>query len=139
MLEPTVTKIRDGLDLAKQYNVSKEVEDYDLASQGHVISVISRFVAEHSADVRLLLFKGLGSSLEGFKYEVLDAFTDNMQNWARSIKPENEVSRLFVRSVCSFYLSLIEQVFLYRNSSEMDIFLKEITVFVYHGWKSVLS
>ncbi len=140
VLATTVDEIRNGLELAKQYNIPKEVQDYTLASQSLVIGVISRFVAEHAVDVKLLLFKAQGSSLEGFRYEVLDAFTDNMLNWTRSIHTEKKVSRLFVRSICSFYLNMIEQLFLMSPSAaEMEGFLKEITVFVYHGWKNVLA
>lgn len=139
VLEPTVAKIRSGLELAKQYNVPKEAQEYTLESQAYVISIIGKFAAEHSSDIKLLLFKGQGSSLEDFKYEVLEAFTDNMMSWTQSIKTGKEVSRLFVRSICSFYLNMIEQMFLFGPNGDMKLFFNEISVFVYHGWKNVLS
>jgi AcrR family transcriptional regulator len=139
VLEPTVTQIRNGLELAKQYNIPKETGDYTLSSQQLVISVISKFIAQHTADVKLLLFKAQGSSLEGFKYEVLDAFTDNMVAWTRSVRTKRDVSRLFVRTVCSFYLNMIEQLLLAGPPADMAKFMNEISVFVYHGWKSVLA
>ncbi len=140
MLEPTVAEIRSGLELAKQYNVPKEADEYTMSSQALVIGVIKQFVIGHAADVSLLLFKAQGSPLESFKHEVLDAFTDSMMNWTQSIKPQKTVTRLFVRSVCSFYLNMIEQMFLFGPQGEdMEAFFKEISVFVYHGWKNVLS
>lgn len=139
VLEPTTAEIQTGLELAKQYNMPKETEDYTFSSQQLVIGAITEFVAQHAADVRLLLFKAQGSSLEDFKYEVLDAFTDNMYEWTRSVRAKKDVSRLFVRTVCSFYLNLIEQLFLADPPADMPKFMDEITVFIYHGWKNVFT
>jgi AcrR family transcriptional regulator len=139
VLEPTTTEIQTGLKAAKQYNFPKGTEDYTLSSQQLVIGVISKFIAAHTTDVKLLLFKAQGSSLEGFKYEVLDAFTENMVEWSRSIRTKKEVSRLFVRTVCSFYLNMIEQLFLIELPADMAKYMNEISVFVYHGWKNVFT
>lgn len=139
VLDPTVSKIRKGLEFAKQYNVPKETEDYTLSSQQFVIGVISNFIAQNTDDVKLLLFKAQGSTLECFKYEVLDAFTDNMIEWTQSIRTEKKVSRLFVRTVCSFYLNMIEQLFLVGPSEDIEKYMNELSVFIYHGWKNVLA
>jgi hypothetical protein len=105
----------------------------------YVIDVVNQFVAENYIDIRLLLFKAQGSSLENFKNEILENFTDNMCDWVKSIRPDKEISRFFIRSVCSFYLSLIEQAVLHEKSEEMQRFRQEFTNFVYHGWKGVLQ
>lgn len=139
ILEPAVDKIRKGLEMAKQFNVPKGVEDYTVESQMYVVKAVSLFVAENFTDVRLLLFKAQGSSLEGFKYEVLEAFTENMYSWTKSIRPHKEISKLFIRSICSFYLSLIEQIILYGKSEEMQSLQQEFTKFIYNGWKGVLQ
>ncbi len=140
VLEPTVAEIRNGLELAKQYNVPKETEEYTMSSQAFVIGVIRQFVTGHAPDISLLLFKAQGSPLENFKHEVLDAFTDSMVDWTQSMESGKKVTRLFVRSVCSFYLNMIEQMFLFGSQGDdMETFFKETSVFVYHGWKNVLS
>lgn len=139
VLEPAVSEIKTGLEMAKQYNIPKETGDYTLLSQQLVIGAISKFIARHTAGVKLLLFKAQGSTIEGFKYEVLDAFTDNMVQWTRSVHSKKEVSRLFVRTVCSFYLNMIEQIFLKGPPEDMEEYLKEISVFIYHGWKNVFN
>lgn len=139
VLEQTTADIRDGLEKAKQYNVPKETEDYTFSSQQLVIGVINKFIAQHTADVRLLLFKAQGSSLENFKYEVLEAFTDTMIEWTQSVHSKKDVSRLFVRTVCSFYLNMVEQLFLVGPPPDMTEYMREISVFVYHGWKNVFG
>jgi AcrR family transcriptional regulator len=139
ILEPTLAKIREGLEMAKQFNVPKGADEYTLQSQMAVVGVVNRFVAENLDDVRLLLFKSQGSSAENFKNELLDAFTDNMCNWVKSIRPDRDISRLFVRSVCGFYFNLIEQAILYGKSEEMESFQQEFTKFVYHGWRGIFE
>ena len=139
VLEQTTAEIRSGLVMAKQYNVPKTVSDYTLSSQRFVISVISQFIAQHAEDVRLLLFKAQGSTLEGFKYEILDAFTDNMVDWTQSVYTKKDISRAFVRTICSFYLYMVEQLFLAGPPADMTAYLDEVSVFIYHGWKSVFA
>jgi AcrR family transcriptional regulator len=140
VLEPTVQEIRNGLELAKRFNAPKEAQGYTFTSQQMVIGAVSQFTASHQDEVKLLLFKAQGSSLEGFKQEVLDNFTDNMHAWTQSIRGARAVSRLFVRSVCSFYLNMIEQLYLvHPTAEEVERCMGEIAIFVYHGWKNVLS
>lgn len=139
ILEPTVTNIQKGLELAKQFNIPKGIDEYTQESQMYVVGVVNQFVAENVTEIRLLLFKAQGSALENFKYQFLEAFTDNMCSWTKSIRPDKEISRLFVRSVCSFYLSLVEQAILYGKSEDIQKFQLEFTNFVYHGWKGLLQ
>lgn len=139
VLEPTMTEIEHGLELAKRFNVPKDAQDYTFQSQQLVIRAIAQFAATHVSDLRLLLFKAQGSSLEGFKHQVLDRFTEILLAWTRSIRTDNGVSELFVRTVCGFYLNVMEQLFLTGPPSDMDKFLSEITTFVYHGWSKVLG
>jgi AcrR family transcriptional regulator len=141
VLEPTTGEIRNGLEMAKQYNMPKDAEDYTFLSQQLVIDAIINFIAQHVPEVKILLFKAQGSSLENFKYELLDAFTYNMILWTKSIHSKNSVSRLIIRTVCGFYLNMIEQIMLSPppTDTEMAKYMKEISVFVYNGWKSVFA
>lgn len=139
VLTPTINQIQVGLALAKQYNVPKEVDDYTLSSQQYVITAIYHFLVENANDARLLLFRAQGSSLENYKYEVLDSFAENMIEWTASIHSKRPVSRLFVKTVCSFYFNMIEQLLREETPTEIKEFIREISGFIYYGWKNVLS
>lgn len=139
VLTPTLNHIQAGLALAKQYNVPKEADDYTLSSQQYVIAAIYRFLVENADDARLILFRAQGSSLENFKYEVLDSFSENMIEWTASIHSKRPVSRLFVKTVCSFYFNMIEQLLREEAPTEITAFMREISDFIYYGWKNVFS
>ena len=139
VLAPTIQQIQSGLSLAKQYNMPKGIDDYTASSQQYVIAAIYHFLVENADDARLLLFCAQGSSLESFKYEALDSFSENMIEWAASIHSKRPVSRLFVKTVCSFYFNMIEQLLREEATTEINAFMREISDFIYHGWKSVLS
>lgn len=139
VLEPTIQKIRFGLESAKQFNQPKGVSEYTLDSQAYVIKIIFQFIAENITDIRLLLFKAHGSTLEGFKYGLLNAFTDNMYAWVNSIRSDKEISRDFVMCICSCYLTQIELLLLHGNSDDVRGLPKEFAAFIYHGWKGILE
>ncbi len=139
VLEPEINRIYKGLEAAKQFNAPKGIDAYTLESQSSVIDIVIRFVQENITDIRILLFKSQGSSLENFKIEILGAFTDNMCAWVKSLRPGIEISRFFIRSICSFYLSMIEQAALHGKSGGMEFSRAEVSRFVYNGWKGLLQ
>jgi AcrR family transcriptional regulator len=140
ILEPTLAKIYQGFELAKSFNLPKEVDSYTKESQKFVIGVVTDFVSENLTDVKLLLFHARGSSLESFRDRVIDAFTDVFYDWVRSIRSNKEISKFFARCVSNFYLSIIEQTILSVTTKEQAENLgEEFLNFVYHGWKGVFQ
>jgi len=144
VLEPTLAKIQKGLEAAKASGASKGEGSYAREAQQRVIGTVMAFMAENLTDIKLLLFRAQGSSLENFKNEVTDVFTDIMDSWVRSVSPDKEISRLFVRCVSNFYISTVEQTILYgkaygASKDQFGKILKEFTDFVYNGWKGVFQ
>lgn len=140
VVEPTLSAIRQGLSVAMARNVSASPETYTLESQGEYIRIVMEFVYRNIADVKLLLFHAAGSSLEGFRVEVLDAFTDVLVDWLAKAMPDRTVSRFFVRCVASFYLKSIEELLLNDIPGEqVGMHFHEIITFVYGGWHAVMQ
>ncbi len=140
ILEPTVSKIYQGLELAKSFNVPKEANAYTKESQQMVIGVVMQFIFENLTDIKLLLFQARGSSLESLKERVIDAFTDVLYDWTQSIRPEKGISKFFVRCVANFYLSVIEQMILTLTSKEqVEKEGEKFLIFVYNGWQGVFQ
>lgn len=138
VLEGTVTTIRKGLELARSNDAARSAVSYTREAQKGPVAAVTAFVAENAADVRLLLFRAQGSGLENFKMEVVDAFTDIMASWAHSVRPDREISRIFIRSVTRFYLSVLEEaVTAGIQKEQLGPWQDQVIDFVYNGWAGV--
>lgn len=135
VVEQTILKIRKGIQLADELYISKGVHLYTKKEQEFVVNTIAEFVRENLMDVKLLLFRAQGSVLESFESEVIEAFTDMMCKWVKTMVPDKSISRSFIRSISNFYLSIIEQNIIYGQANDN----KEFIDFIYNGWKSVLQ
>lgn len=140
VLEPTVTKIRRGLEAAKSYDAAQGVVSYTREAQKRNVEAVTSFVSQNGDDIRLLLFRAQGSTLESLKSEVMDSFTDIMFKWVRAIRPEKEVSWIFIRCITRFYLSVLEEaVSTGVQKEQVEQWQKELIDFVYNGWKGVFQ
>lgn len=140
VLEPTVTDIRKGLKLAGSENEGRSADTYTIGSQEKYINIVMMFVSERYQDIMLLLFHSGGSSLEGFKDEVTEQFTDILTGWFGASVHATTPSRLFIRCVASFYITAVEQILLERPSGTMAArYMGEFLKFVYGGWNSLMQ
>lgn len=140
ILEPTLAKIQQGLEMAKSFNVPKGVDAYTQDSQRIVVGAIMGFVFENITDFKLLLFQAQGSSLDNFKDKITEIFTDLLYEWVESIRPDKGISRFFVRCVANFIIGGIEQTIKYGITKEqVSMGQHEFISFLYHGWKGVFE
>jgi Transcriptional regulator len=139
VVEPTLRKIYQGLELAK-VEASKGIDSYSEEVQRKNASVVIMFVFNHFKDIQLLLLKSQGSSLANFKYQLVDVFAGILYDWVKINAPDKEITPFFVRSIADYYLSIIEQTVVRGISKEevekhLDIYIK----FIYHGWQGILN
>lgn len=140
VLEPTLSKVRAGLELARLQSTTLDVGARGWESQRSNIRVVMDFVFEHVSDVKLLLFSAGGSSLEGFREIIIEQFTDMLLVWLRRAVPGKSISRFFVSTVSDFYLSTIERMLLEGVCEEKaNQHFSEFVTFVYSGWSGVLK
>lgn len=140
VLEPVVTDIRTALEAAQAENEGRGTESYSQDSQERYMRLVMQYVASHTADISMLLFSAAGSSLAGFKDEVIDRFTGILTVWLAAAMPGHAPSRLFVRCVAEFYLSVVVQMLQQRPTmQEAQAYMGEFLKFVYGGWHHVMS
>lgn len=140
VVEPVLIKIKKGLELSETLYVSKGTHPYTKETQKHVMGIVKEFISENLVDVKLLLFHTKGSSIENFRDEITNAFTDMMCNWVKSIQPDKEISRIFVKCISYFYLNCIELMILNGVSEEqVEKIQDELLGFVYNGWKGIFQ
>lgn len=138
ILEPALTVIQKGIEQAV-VEASGDSLSYTEESQSRNIGAVMDFIFEYPAEAKLLLFKSRGSSLEAFKDQIIDKFTDILYGWVKTNTPDKDISRFFIRCVSSFYMSGIEQTILNGAPKEqVGKHINEFVRFVYNGWKGVL-
>lgn len=140
VVEPALSNIYKGLELAKYQSESQSTDSYTFEVQKDNIRIVANFVFQYPDEIKLLLFNSGGSALEGFKSEIIDRFTDILVNWFQKALPHKTISRFFIRCISSFYISTIEQMLLdgvSRESAEQHF--DEFVAFVYSGWRGVMQ
>ena len=135
----SVSEIRCGLGHAAAENVGKSDASYTMESQKKYMAIVMQFVASYSEDVSLLLFGAEGSSLAGFRSEVIGKFSDILHGWLKSVL-DSVPSRFFVSCVAGFYVAIIERIMVEKPSPDKaEDYMKEFLTFVYGGWRCVMS
>lgn len=138
ILEPTLASIQKGFDSAiGQTALGKSV--YTEENQAMNISAVISFIYNNLQDITLLLFKSGGSSLENYKDDVVEKFTDILYKWVKENSPDKNISRFFTRCVCCFYLKGIEQLIINNiPRDQVNKHMNEFVRFIYSGWKGIL-
>ena len=140
VLAPVVADIRAGLQAAQAENAGKKKGHYSQGSQERYIHLVMQYAAGHVSELRLLLFSAVGSSLAGFKNEVIERFTDVLSGWLAATMPGHAPSRFFVRCIAGFYVSVVEQMLQQApTAQEVQTYLSEFLKFIYGGWNSVMT
>lgn len=138
VVETTLLGIKEGLKKIKDGNTHKN-EPYSIAAQKEVIRVVINYVFANSEDFKLLLFYSAGSSLSGFKNNVIEQLATVLMDWIRITAPKNEVSELLIHSVAGFYVGAIERLLWEEKAKEQASgYLNEFLKFIYGGWNAIL-
>jgi AcrR family transcriptional regulator len=140
LASPVAGLIRRALEIAAAKNADARPGSYGSEGQASAISAVAAFVAANTDEVRLLLFAAGGSSLAGFKEEVIERFADILFEWFGASAQGVAPSRLFVTCVAGFYLSGLERILLESASAEdARGYIGEFQAFVYGGWSRVIG
>lgn len=139
IVKPVLSNIYQGLELAEFQSETQDMDSYTFEVQKVNIRIVVDFVFENIEEIKLLLFHSGGSSLENFKSELIDSFTDILAEWFCKSLSHKTISRFFIRCVSSFYISVIEQLLLDEIPKEKARqHFDEFVAFIYSGWRGVM-
>lgn len=118
----------------------RQAETYTMNAQKEVIAAFVKLFIEHQEGFQLLLFRSAGSSLSGYKDEVVGMLADALARWIAQINSGRQLSRFFVVAIARFYIGVMEQLLLEKNiiSIKPEHF-EEFLLFVYGGWNKILQ
>jgi len=145
ILKPTISKINEALKILENFKIKEEKDFKSFEFSKKQFDLLMQFVHKNREDLDLILFKSHGSSIQVFKDEVIEKYTEiNMKHlkFLGKTHPEmnTNVSRFFIHNVSSFYANIINEIIMHNISYErMKKYSKEIITFVYYGYKELME
>lgn len=126
-------------------NITRDIfvaEDY----QKEMIGEFMLIVGKYREELRLLLFKSGGSSLENFRETFADRQTAKGIEYFQMMKekyPETNtnISQFFIRVVASWWLNIFGEIVNREELTEADTeqFFKEFIAFGTSGWQELMN
>jgi len=145
ILKPTISKINEALKILENFKVKEEKDFWSFEFSKKQFDLLMQFVHKNREDLDLILFKSHGSSIQDFKDEVIEKYTElNMKHlkFLRKTHPgmNTKVSRFFIHNISSFYANIINEIIMHNISYErMKKYSEEIIIFVYYGYKELMG
>ncbi len=145
ILKPTISKINETLKILENFKVKEEKDFWSFEFSKKQFDFLMQFVHKNREDLDLILFKSHGSSIQDFKDEVIEKYTEiNMKHLKFLSKTHTgmntNVSRFFIHNVSSFYANIINEIIMHNISYErMKKYSEEIITFVYYGYKELME
>ncbi|MFV0268037.1 MAG: TetR/AcrR family transcriptional regulator [Draconibacterium sp.] len=134
-------------NVMEEHNSSQYISIDIFNSEEYMHSQINMFVElinNYKEDLKLLLFKAAGSSLENFRDEITDRHTKTGVEYVALMKqkyPEinGEISEFFIHTMSSWWMSIIAELVMHDlSNSTLENFIREYMEFGTAGWKKVM-
>jgi len=118
---------------------------WSLESHLDFVSDVAHFIDKHRRVLKLLAFNSYGSSLENFRDQLIERYTNVFKVSLKLIKeayPESnvDITDFFIHNMASFFLNTIIEILMHDLSLDESIFqLKEMMTFTYSGFEGVMG
>ncbi len=103
-----------------------------------------KFICNYRDELKLLLFKAHGSSLQDFKDNWIDENTEAGIEWLKKYNTihskKAQASEFFIHYLNSSYVNFITEILMHDiHKNEMIEYLKEYFEFFYLGWQGIMK
>lgn len=103
-----------------------------------------KFICNYRNELKLLLFKAHGSSLQDFKDNWLDKNTEASIEWLKKYNnihsKKAQASEFFIHYLNSSYVNFITEILMHDiHKNKMIEYLKEYFEYSFHGWQKVIE
>ncbi len=103
-----------------------------------------KFICNYRDELKLLLFKAHGSSLQDFKDKWIDENTKAGIEWLKKYNTihskKAQASEFFIHYLNSSYVNFITEILMHDiHKNEMIEYLKEYFEFFYNGWQGIMK
>ena len=145
VMRPVTSIIMDYFSRVGNDGIEKNTYKWSYQYHIEIIPILARFIEDNREILELLVFKSYGSSLEKFKDEVIDLFTEQSLGFmekAREVFSEihNGISHFCMHNIASFGFTAITEILMHNiQHEEMITYMQEITAFMYFGYQGAMG
>jgi AcrR family transcriptional regulator len=146
VLAPCLSEIEMALDWTGKVRPPNRAYMLSLEEERKYYKLTIDYIDSHRDDLKLLLLKSQGSSLENYPQHVADRYHQNILSYIDYLKtkfPENngyDMSEFFIRSICFSYISCIIEFLTHDFSrTEMLRYWEEMTIYSNQGFLGLIK
>jgi AcrR family transcriptional regulator len=143
LVKPTTKKIISALDRMDQFKTEGDSVIWDYQNKKLQFEEIIAFIDSHRQDLNLILFKSFGSSIQDFKEEFIERYTDIYLKHLKELHDIHPGSRtvpsyFFIHNLCSMYANVIGECIMHNISyKKMKEYSEEFLIFLFFGEKAL--
>lgn len=145
VLSPVTRMIDDKFALMDSYPMYKSTMHWSFAWHEKMIHALAEFIEEHRAKLKLLVFNAHGSSLQGYRDQLIERYTRLSEEYianAQRYYPDMKccLSRFCLHNLTSFQFNIISEILMHDIPyDEMLSSMREILVFMFYGYEGVFA
>lgn len=146
VLKPLISFIDTLYDAHNEMeNISLDIF-YSEEYQKESIKTMVSLVEDYRSELKLLLFHSYGSSLENFRDQYSDKYTEVSMDFLEKIKMvhphvNTKVSPFFLHTLSSWMFTIIGEIVTHEELTHQEIedFMADYIAFGTSGWKTILN
>jgi AcrR family transcriptional regulator len=145
VLTPAITALEKTIE---KHNSEANLSVHIFESQEYLKQQTQFFVElilKFKHELRILLFKSHGSSLEDFKEKFIDHQTNTGLEYLKLMKKKyphvnTDVSDFFVHTMCSWWIGILGELVMHDlERKELERFISEYIEYGTAGWKKLMK
>jgi AcrR family transcriptional regulator len=140
VLQPLINKIEIGKKVLNKFEFDREpgVQE-DLDSHHEIIINSAKIVDENREDMKILVFKSKGSSVENYIDSLTDWFTGEFKK-SLCEKAQYEVDGFLVHIMSSIWFNSIREILMHDIKGErMMNIAEDLMTFIFTGWRNLME
>ena len=140
VLQPLINQIEIGKKVLNKFEFDREPgAQEDLDSHHEIIINSAKIVDENREDMKILVFKSKGSSLENYIDSLTDWFTGEFKK-SLCEKAQYEVDGFLVHIMSSIWFNSIREILMHDIKGErMMNIAEDLMTFIFTGWRNLLE
>ena len=145
IVKPTLSKVTLALTTMEKKKLTPDIDLLSFGSMKKQLEIAIHFIDTHRQDLNLILFKSYGSSIQNFKEEFTNRYSEIFIKQLKYLEKtgshlNTHISRFFLHNLCSFYANIVVEIIMHDISYEkMREYSSEFMTFVFYGQRALIG